>query len=113
VQAVLEEQDIKKAVDEQQAHSSAIGSLKVLLKNHFSPVSLILQRSLRLCSISYQIPNVSWNDVGGLEQVKKDILDTVQLPLQHPELFSSGSNLIPSWVQFSNIVSIVQPFVQA
>jgi len=41
VQAVLEEQDIKKAVDEQQAHSSAIGSLKVLLKNHFSPVSLI------------------------------------------------------------------------
>ena len=33
---------------------------------------------------------MSWNDVGGLEQVKKDILDTVQLPLQHPELFSSG-----------------------
>ena len=37
------------------------------------------------------IPNVSWDDVGGLAEVKADILDTVQLPLEHPELF--GSNL--------------------
>lgn len=38
-----------------------------------------------------KIPNVSWDDVGGLADVKADILDTVQLPLEHPELF--GSNL--------------------
>ncbi|KAA1478381.1 AAA-domain-containing protein [Dentipellis sp. KUC8613] len=34
------------------------------------------------------IPSVSWDDVGGLNHVKKDILDTVQLPLEHPELFA-------------------------
>ncbi|KAI0057091.1 AAA-domain-containing protein [Artomyces pyxidatus] len=34
------------------------------------------------------IPNVSWDDVGGLADVKADILDTVQLPLEHPELFA-------------------------
>jgi len=38
-----------------------------------------------------KIPNVSWDDVGGLADVKADILDTVQLPLEHPELF--GTNL--------------------
>jgi peroxin-6 len=37
-----------------------------------------------------KIPSVSWDDVGGLASVKKDILDTVQLPLEHPELFSAG-----------------------
>lgn len=37
-----------------------------------------------------KIPNVSWDDVGGLADVKKDILDTIQLPMDHPELFSSG-----------------------
>lgn len=37
-----------------------------------------------------KIPNVSWNDVGGLAHVKSDILDTIQLPLDHPELFSDG-----------------------
>ncbi|KAF8892676.1 AAA-domain-containing protein [Infundibulicybe gibba] len=37
-----------------------------------------------------KIPNVSWDDVGGLATVKSDILDTIQLPLDHPELFSNG-----------------------
>ncbi|KAM9819838.1 peroxisomal ATPase PEX6 isoform 3-T3 [Syngnathus typhle] len=35
-----------------------------------------------------RIPSVRWEDVGGLEQVKKDILDTVQLPLRCPQLSS-------------------------
>ncbi|KAK0545463.1 peroxisomal assembly protein [Tilletia horrida] len=37
-----------------------------------------------------KIPNVTWDDVGGLASVKNDILDTIQLPLEHPELFSDG-----------------------
>ncbi|CAO3689435.1 unnamed protein product [Rhizopus microsporus] len=37
-----------------------------------------------------KIPNVTWDDVGGLAHVKDDILDTIQLPLEHPELFGSG-----------------------
>ncbi|KAH9620462.1 hypothetical protein KSS87_012247 [Heliosperma pusillum] len=37
-----------------------------------------------------KVPDVKWEDVGGLEDVKKAILDTVQLPLLHKELFSSG-----------------------
>lgn len=37
-----------------------------------------------------KVPNVKWEDVGGLEEVKESILDTVQLPLLHKDLFSSG-----------------------
>ncbi|KAF1773937.1 P-loop containing nucleoside triphosphate hydrolase [Phytophthora cactorum] len=37
------------------------------------------------------IPNVKWTDVGGLEDVKDEILDVVQLPIKHPELFASGA----------------------
>ncbi|BGP03261.1 Peroxisomal ATPase PEX6 [Rhodotorula toruloides] len=37
-----------------------------------------------------KIPNVTWDDVGGLANVKSDILDTIQLPLEHPELFADG-----------------------
>lgn len=37
-----------------------------------------------------KIPNVSWDDVGGLANVKSDILDTIQLPLESPELFADG-----------------------
>lgn len=31
-----------------------------------------------------------WDDVGGLENVKQAILDTVELPLKHPSLFAAG-----------------------
>ncbi|KIK31360.1 hypothetical protein PISMIDRAFT_670409 [Pisolithus microcarpus 441] len=36
------------------------------------------------------IPSVQWEDIGGLADVKTEILDTVQLPLDHPELFQQG-----------------------
>ncbi|NWS70466.1 PEX6 factor, partial [Crotophaga sulcirostris] len=61
---VLEE-DFNVALDElHDAHSQAVGAPK--------------------------IPSVSWQDVGGLQEVKKEILDTIQLPLEHPELLSLG-----------------------
>lgn len=37
-----------------------------------------------------KIPTVSWDDIGGLEMVKGEIMDTIDMPLKHPELFSSG-----------------------
>ncbi len=36
------------------------------------------------------MPDVRWDDVGGLENVKRAILDTVELPLKHPSLFAAG-----------------------
>lgn len=43
-----------------------------------------------LCPSITQIPSVSWHDVGGLQEVKREILETIQLPLEHPELLSLG-----------------------
>ena len=37
-----------------------------------------------------KIPNVSWSDVGGLTHVKDAVMETIQLPLAHPELFAKG-----------------------
>lgn len=37
-----------------------------------------------------KIPNVTWDDIGGMDLVKGEIMDTIDLPLKHPELFASG-----------------------
>lgn len=37
-----------------------------------------------------RIPTVKWEDVGGMDFVKGEILDTIDMPLKHPELFQSG-----------------------
>jgi peroxin-6 len=37
-----------------------------------------------------KIPNVTWDDVGGLNNVKEAVTETIQLPLERPELFAKG-----------------------
>lgn len=37
-----------------------------------------------------KIPTVTWQDVGGLASQKDAIIETISLPLTHPELFANG-----------------------
>lgn len=37
-----------------------------------------------------KIPNVTWEDIGGVDLVKGEIMDTIDMPLKHPELFATG-----------------------
>jgi transitional endoplasmic reticulum ATPase len=41
-----------------------------------------------LREIVVEIPNVRWEDVGGLDQVKQLLTEMVELPLRHPEAFA-------------------------
>ncbi|KAM0864636.1 hypothetical protein ACQ4PT_043796 [Festuca glaucescens] len=34
-----------------------------------------------------EVPNVSWSDVGGLDGVKRELQETVQYPVEHPDKF--------------------------
>jgi len=71
---------------EQELHSVGVK----LSKQDFEDSLDILQSSLSDAIGAPKIPSVKWEDVGGLADVKAEILDTVQLPLQHPELFAAG-----------------------
>merc|ERR1711871_897806 len=34
-----------------------------------------------------EVPNITWDDIGGLEDVKKELREMVQYPVEHPEKF--------------------------
>lgn len=40
-----------------------------------------------LRSTVVSVPNVRWEDIGGLEDVKKQLIEMVQWPFEHPEIF--------------------------
>lgn len=44
--------------------------------------------SLPLSSSS--LPNVRWEDIGGMESIRKEIMDAVELPLKYPKLFEGS-----------------------
>ncbi|EKX72669.1 cell division cycle protein 48, putative [Theileria equi strain WA] len=58
----------------------------VIKNKHFS-------EALGLCNPStlrerrVEIPETTWDDIGGLEQVKKELIETIQYPVEHPDKF--------------------------
>ncbi len=40
-----------------------------------------------LREVTAEVPNVKWEDIGGLETVKSDLREAVELPLMKPEIF--------------------------
>lgn len=37
------------------------------------------------------IPKVYWEDIGGLEKLKKELLKTIEFPIKYPHLFKNSS----------------------
>ncbi len=40
-----------------------------------------------LREVTVEIPNVTWDDIGGLDEVKRELRETVELPLSRPDVF--------------------------
>ncbi|KAF5376523.1 hypothetical protein D9757_008308 [Collybiopsis confluens] len=82
---------VKRVIDFRDVGESSAFSAGVSLTNADFDQALARARASYSESIGApKIPSVSWDDVGGLPKVKADILDTIQLPLDHPELFADG-----------------------
>ncbi|ACB06954.1 CDC48 family AAA ATPase [Candidatus Korarchaeum cryptofilum] len=59
--------------------------LKVTNEDFFEALKLVQPSALR--EISIEIPNVTWDDVGGLEDVKRELREVIELPLKNPDAF--------------------------
>lgn len=54
-------------------------------EDFFSALKEIEPSSLR--EVTIEIPNVTWEDVGNLEDVKRELTETIDLPINNPEIF--------------------------
>ena len=45
-----------------------------------------------------EIPDVTWEDVGGLEQVKRVLMETIEWPLKYPDLFRQATTSPPKGI---------------
>ena len=58
----------------------------VVTGNDFKSAQKEIQPSA-LREVLVQIPNIKWDDVGGLNEVKQELKEAVEWPLKHPETF--------------------------
>ncbi len=62
-----------------------LAGLRVCRADFENALKRIQPSALR--EIMIQVPNVTWEDVGGLEATREQLRDGIELPLKHPEAF--------------------------
>jgi len=62
-----------------------ISRLEVKMSHFMSALMEIEPSAIR--EVFVEIPDVAWGDVGGLEDIKEELFNAVQWPLQRPEIF--------------------------
>lgn len=84
LQQIREKMDLIDLEDEQ-IDAEVLNSLAVTMDNFRYAMTKSSPSALRETVV--EVPNVSWTDVGGLENVKKELQELVQYPVEHPDKF--------------------------
>ncbi len=59
--------------------------LQVFKKDFKDALKVVRPSALR--EVFVEVPNIKWDDIGGLDQVKQELKEAVEWPLKHPEAF--------------------------
>ena len=62
-----------------------LDNLRVTREDFFNALREVRPSALR--EVFIERPNIKWGDIGGLENVKKELKEAVELPLKNPEIF--------------------------
>jgi len=72
-------------IEEEKVDEEILETL-IVNQNHFR-IALEQSNPSAFRETSVEIPNITWKDIGGLENVKRELQETVQYPVEHPEKF--------------------------
>ncbi|GLT77540.1 hypothetical protein SLA2020_491110 [Shorea laevis] len=84
LQCIREKMDVIDLEDE--AIDAEVLNSMAVTNDHFQ-TALGASNPSALRETVVEVPNVSWDDIGGLENVKRELQETVQYPVEHPEKF--------------------------
>ncbi|MCK5281946.1 MAG: CDC48 family AAA ATPase, partial [Nanoarchaeota archaeon] len=74
-----------KLEEEEAIPKSMLDQLRITRRDFYDALKIVRPSALR--EVLIEIPNIKWEDVGGLESVKQELKEAVEWPLQYPEAF--------------------------
>ncbi|KAH8082909.1 ATP binding protein [Aureococcus anophagefferens] len=84
MQCIREKMDLID-IDEETIDAEVLDSMAVT-QDHFK-YALGVSNPSSLRETVVEVPNVTWDDIGGLQDVKRELKELVQYPVEHPEKF--------------------------
>lgn len=84
LQQIREKMDLIDLEDDQ-IDAEVLNSLAVTMENFRYAMTKSSPSALRETVV--EVPNITWDDIGGLQNVKKELQELVQYPVEHPDKF--------------------------
>ncbi|KAM1080738.1 hypothetical protein ACFX1X_015616 [Malus domestica] len=84
LQCIREKMDVIDLEDET-IDAEVLNSMAVTNEHFQTSLSSTNPSALRETVV--EVPNVSWDAIGGLDNVKRELQETVSIPVEHPEMF--------------------------
>jgi transitional endoplasmic reticulum ATPase len=72
-------------LEEERVPPSVLEKMEVTMEDFINAYKEITPTAMR--EVYIEIPTTRWEDIGGLEEVKKDLVEAVEWPLKTPEVF--------------------------
>jgi len=72
-------------IEVEEIPSEVLESIKVTREDFLEALKNIEPSAMR--EVLVEVPNVRWDDIGGLEAAKQELMEAVEWPLKYPEVF--------------------------
>ena len=72
-------------LEEETIDAQVLDSMAVTMEHFKAALGIVNPSSLRETVV--EVPNVSWDDIGGLDEVKRDLQEMILYPIDHPDKF--------------------------
>ncbi len=72
-------------LDEEKISTEILQKIQITSEDFRDALKEVRPSALR--EVQVQVPNVSWDDVGGLEELKEELREAVEWPIKHKEAF--------------------------
>ncbi|PIN76323.1 ATPase [Candidatus Woesearchaeota archaeon CG10_big_fil_rev_8_21_14_0_10_37_12] len=73
------------SADDEPLPKEVLEQLRVKKRDFKEALKVVRPSALR--EVLVEVPNVKWQDIGGLEQAKQELKEAVEWPLKHPDAF--------------------------
>lgn len=72
-------------LDEEKISTEILQKIKITSEDFRDALKEVRPSALR--EVQVQVPNVSWDDVGGLDELKEELREAIEWPIKHKEAF--------------------------
>jgi len=106
MQCIREKMDLID-IDEETIDAEILEAMSVS-NDHFK-YALSTSNPSSLRETVVEVPTTTWEDIGGLEDVKRDLKELVQYPVEHPEKFEKFGESSKNGVLFIFVLTMYPP----